>query len=103
MKKVAILLAATLLWLPCLHFVYARAPDPAPLLRRQLALIDHPRLAEKERSAARAANPEWDLMGRSFVAWALANQALRDPAQADAALRGIDALLDGILKVEKEQ
>src|SRR5258706_1155057 len=129
MKKVAVLMAATLLWLPCLHFVYARAPDPAPLLKRQLALIecgqaprqslgaaaspsgglpharlaDCPQLAERERAAARAANPEWDLMGRSFVAWALANWALRDPLHTGEALRGIDATLDGVLAIERDQ
>jgi hypothetical protein len=103
MKKVAVLLAATLLWLPCLHFVYARAPDPAPLLKRQLALIDRPQVAERERAAARAANPEWDLMGRSFVAWALANQALREPIRTEEALRGIDTLLDGMLEVERKK
>src|SRR2546423_2049474 len=42
-------------------------------------------------------------MGRSFVAWALANQALREPARADEALRGIDATLDTVLDLEREQ
>jgi hypothetical protein len=100
MKRLGILLLSTLVWLPCLHLVYARRADPGPLLSRQLALLDRPLLGERERAPARASNPEWDLMGRSFVAWALANWALREPAHTDEALRGIDAALRGMLDVE---
>ena len=42
-------------------------------------------------------------MGRTFVAWALANWALREPAHADQALRGIDRTLEEILQKEREQ
>jgi len=98
---VSILLVATLVWLPCLHFVYARRPDPRPLLKRQLALIDQPELAAGERAAVRAANPEWDLMGRTFVAWALADWALREPANTAEALHGIDRTLDEIVRIER--
>jgi hypothetical protein len=102
-KKLGALLLATAVWLPCLHLVYARAPDSEPLLRRQLALLSHPDLAQRERAPARAANPEWDLMGRSFVAWALVNWALREPAHTGEALRGIDATLESLLAVERQQ
>ena len=40
-------------------------------------------------------------MGRSFVAWALANRALREPARAGEMLRGIDRILAGMLAVER--
>jgi hypothetical protein len=42
-------------------------------------------------------------MGRSFVAWSLANDALRHPEHTDAALRGIDTILDSVLEVERKE
>ncbi len=100
-RSLLALALAALIWLPCLHLVYARAPNAQSLLRRQLALIENPSLAAAARAPAAAANPEWDLMGRTFVAWALANWALRELAHRDEALRGIDATLSAILDVER--
>jgi hypothetical protein len=94
------LLVATCVWLPCLHLVYAHAPDARPLRNRQLALIDDPAAGDVARAAAVAANPEWDLMSRTFVAWALANWALREPAQTERALHAIDKTITGIRDIE---
>lgn len=96
-------MVATLIWLPCVHFLYARTPDPRPLLQRQLALVEDPERGALEREPARRANPEWDLMGQTFVAWALANWALREPEHADEAVRAIDHTLEAILKIERTQ
>jgi hypothetical protein len=102
-RLVSSLLIATLIWLPCIHFLYARTPDARPLLKRQLALVDDPALGAREREPARRANPEWDLMGQTFVAWALANWALREPAHTDEALRAIDRTIEAILEMERTQ
>src|SRR5260370_1599050 len=95
MGRAALALAvATASWLPCLHLLFRPRLDSAPLLQQQLQQID---------VAAHAPNPEWDLMGRTFVAWALANRALREPSQSPAALERIDRTLTSIVAREREQ
>jgi hypothetical protein len=102
-RLVSALLVATALWLPCVHFLYARRPDAGPILRRQLALAEEPERGRSERGPARQANPEWELMGQTVVAWSLANWALREPTNAEEALRAIDRILVGILETERSQ
>src|SRR2546430_218639 len=96
------LVVATAIWLPCVRFCFAPRLDAAPLLRRQVAQLDDAALARAAMAPARAANPEWALMGQTFVAWALANDALRTPAHATANLAHIDQLLARIVADERE-
>jgi len=49
----------------------------------------------------RASNPEWDFMGRTYVVWALADIALREPARKPACLVTMDALIDRTLADEQ--
>jgi hypothetical protein len=112
------LLVGACVWLPALHLIYARPAgrfhaatgvprEAEPLLKRQLALLSSKELRAQAVSPMRQANPEWDFMGRSFVAWSLANWALRvDPAgdkPPPDALTALDRLLDDTLTVEREQ
>lgn len=103
------------LWLPAVHLpFYALAPvssfhgEGVPprarkLAARHLALWTDPALRARELDRMRASNAEWDFMGRSFLAWSLANMALRDPATRDASLEVIDRILEETLRLEKER
>ena len=107
------LVLAALLWLPCLHLFYGRraaefAPPQgvSPLARQlaaqQLALWDDSRQRGQELDAMRRTNPEWDFMGRTYLVWALANMALRDPASQAEYLRSMDRIIDDTLAREQQ-
>ncbi|MCA9491839.1 MAG: hypothetical protein KC621_18030 [Myxococcales bacterium] len=49
----------------------------------------------------RGYNPEWDFMRRTFLALALADDALAHPERADARLATIDGLLDDLVHEEE--
>jgi len=51
----------------------------------------------------RASNAEWDFMGRSFLAWSLANMALRQPTSKTAYLETMDRVIDETLRLEKKE
>src|SRR5437867_2848542 len=98
MRTFASLAVATLLWLLILPRLYR--DDPAQLgealERRQLSLWSDP----VERGRLRAANPEWDFMGRAFVSWSMANLARSDPSQRAACLEVMDAVISQTLDEE---
>jgi hypothetical protein len=60
-------------------------------------------LRSAELDRMRQSNAEWDFMGRSFLAWSLANLALREPEHAEAYLPVIDAIIDETLALERER
>jgi hypothetical protein len=110
----AALLVAAFLWLPALHFLFARpasAFHPAQglstkarqLAARHLQLWIDPQLREQELRRMRASNAEWDFMGRSFLVWSLANMGLREPASKPLYLQTIDQIIDETLRLEKEK
>ncbi|MGA2255126.1 MAG: hypothetical protein ABSG53_10730 [Thermoguttaceae bacterium] len=111
---VASLIAATAIWLPCLHFVYwPTLPPPKnesevePLASRlaaqQLYLWTDAESRQRELAKMRGSNAEWDFMGRSFLVWALANRSLRHPEKKDACLEVMDRIIDETLKTEQER
>ncbi len=51
----------------------------------------------------RRTNPEWDFMGRSYLAWSLAEIALADPGRKDERLAAMDEVIDDTLRVESER
>jgi hypothetical protein len=108
------LLLAGIIWLPCLHFVFARpvtdfhreqglSPMAQQLAARQLQLWTDPRQLDQEAQRMRASNAEWDFMGRTYLVWALAYMSLRDPASQPDYLRAMDAIIDETLHAEKER
>lgn len=108
------LVVASLLWLPALRLLHGRADDaPTPqgpastrahaLAARASRLWRDPALREVEVARMRAGNAEWDFMGRTFLALAMANLALREPARQAACLAVIDAILDETLRLEAER
>lgn len=106
----ASLAIATAIWLPCLHLVYAPSAAagsvPARAQRmaaRQLELFRDQESHEREAGRMRRSNPEWDFMGRTFLVYALADLALRDPAGKARHLEAIDRILDDTLRLEREQ
>ena len=50
----------------------------------------------------REANPEWDFMGRTFLAWSAANLALREPAKKAEHLAAMDQLIARTLQLEAQ-
>jgi hypothetical protein len=105
---------AAILWLPCLHFLFARSsadfqrphglsPTAKQLAASQLRLWTDEKLREQELQRMRASNAEWDFMGRSFLVWSLANMALRDPGSEPVYLETMDRIIDETLRLEKDQ
>ena len=118
MKRIATglaaLLIAAVIWLPCLHFFFARpaarfrrpegmSPAATELAARHLQLWTDPALREAELKKMRVSNAEWDFMGRSYLAWSLANMCLRDPASKPLYLRTMDQIIDETLRLEKQE
>ncbi len=110
----AALFIAGAIWLPCLHFLFARSasdfyrlaglsPQARQLAARHLQLWTEPALREQELRRMRASNAEWDFMGRSFLVWSLANMGLRQPADKAAYLQTIDRIIDETLQLEKQE
>jgi hypothetical protein len=109
----ALLLAAAV-WLPCLHFVFARrasdfyqaqalSPQARALANRQLRLWTEPQSREQELGKMRASNAEWDFMARSFLVWSLANMSLRDPGSQPGYLQTMDQIIEETLRLEQDR
>jgi hypothetical protein len=93
------------------------SPRARALLTYQLALWEgNPAGSGDEKGAApqtpgraaalarmRTTNAEWDFMGRTFLVLALANAALREPAEEARYLSVIDRIVDDTLALEREQ
>ena len=101
----AALFVAASLWLPALHFFFARpasafhqpqglSTKARQLAARHLQLWTDPQRREQELRRMRASNAEWDFMGRSFLVWSLANMGLREPASKPLYLETIDQIID---------
>jgi hypothetical protein len=93
MRIIASLALATAIWLPSLHWFFT--PDPDAVLRaltaRQLAAWkDGP---PPELAQLRRANPEWDLMARTFTVLGLAKLGPQN-------LATIDRIIDDTLALE---
>jgi hypothetical protein len=110
----AALFIAGVIWIPCLHFFFTGpaadfyrsqgvSPRARELAARHLQLWTDPELRKNELQKMRASNAEWDFMGRSFLAWSLANMSLREPGSRQAYLPTIDQIIDETLRLEKEQ
>src|SRR5581483_661127 len=108
------LATATAVWIPCLHFFFARevgqfnpsgelSPMARRLAARQLLVWSAPGLRQRETARLRRGNPEWDLMARSFVVWSLAEMGLRNPPARREYLGAMDGIIDDTLTVEREQ
>ena len=118
LKRIATGLAAWLvaaaIWLSCLHLFFARpaaafrataglSPKARALAARHLQLWTDPALREQELRRMRASNAEWDFMGRSFLAWSLANMALRDPAAKAVCLETLDRIIDETVRLDQQE
>jgi hypothetical protein len=109
----ALVLAGTL-WLVCLHFFFTRpaeqfrsatglTPMAQRLAARHLNLWTDAESRLQELRRMRASNAEWDFMGRSFLAWSLANMALRDPGSKTVYLETIDRIIDETVRLEHQE
>ena len=107
------LLIAAAIWLPLVHRFYCCAsgeykcetgvpPRAARLAKHQLQLLQQSPRSTQEREAMRAVNPEWDLMGRTYLVLSLVNMAKREPAQTTEYLKSVDQIIDETLQMEAE-
>lgn len=106
------LAVAAAIWLPAMHLFYrpnAATSPAAPLSSYTIALMrsqtdfwQNPDRRAREWGVMRATNPEWDFMGRSYVAWSMANIALCDPARKGECLRVMDQIIADTLWRERE-
>jgi hypothetical protein len=100
---------ASALWLPTLHLFFAKNQDAAfadtgtPVRARALAagLLDA-NANEDPMGRLHFASGEWDFMGRSYLVWALANMALREPSKQAEYLAAIDRTIEETLRLERE-
>jgi hypothetical protein len=108
------LLVAAVLWLPCLHLIFARpaktfreplglSPAAAELAARHLELWTDPVRREAELKKMRVSNAEWDFMGRSYLVWSLANMCLRNPSEKVAYLQTMDRIIEETLRLEQQE
>lgn len=72
------------------------------MVTAQLRFWRDPALKSKEWEAMRRSNSEWDFMGRTFLALALAEMCERDPGLRAEYLPVIDTIIDETLALEKE-
>jgi hypothetical protein len=79
------------------------APRARALLDRQLTLWEQPASRVEALARMRSSNAEWDFMGRTFLVLALANAALREPAETPRHLAVIDRIVDETLERERER
>lgn len=102
------------LWLPAAHLVFPADPGPMlakrgldprarALAHRLVGSVREPGKRGNPIGAVDRVNPEWGLMTRSFLAWSLAEMALRDPGRKEALLADLDAVLGETLRMEKEE
>jgi hypothetical protein len=109
----AALMIAASLWLPCVHFLFARpasdfyvkqglSPKARALAAGQMMLWTDPQSRQRELDRMRVSNAEWDFMGRSYLVWALANMGLREPSFKPACLQTIDQIIDETLQLEQQ-
>jgi hypothetical protein len=104
------LAVAAALWLPCLHLVFARrhdaafAPEGVPAAAQALVARHLEAWSQgDEVGRMHATSDEWDFMGRTFVAWSLANMALRDSAHQQEYLSVIDRIVADTQRLERER
>jgi hypothetical protein len=111
-KGLAALALAAAIWIPSLHFFFARevgnftrpsglSPKAKQLAARHLQLWTDPVLRQKELDRMRASNAEWDFMGRTFLVWSLAEMSLRNPAKKAQYLQTMDRIIAETLQLEK--
>ena len=114
LQGILALLLATALWLPSLHWFYSHKVDEfyladgipskaRQLVDRQFHLWTDPELKSRILGDMRKSNAEWDFMGRSFLVWALANMALREPNLKPECLSVIDQIIEETLKLEERK
>src|ERR1700759_4069733 len=114
MLGIASLVLGAAIWLPALHFIFrptlgefrqadAIAPRAREIANRHLHLWEEPAAREKEVTAMRSSNAEWDFMGRTFFVLSLSNMASIDPAPKARYLAVIDAILAETLRLEREK
>ena len=110
------LLAAFLIWLPCLHLFFK--PDinaylcgtqkEIPVMTKKIAarhlrLWENPDEKNDDIQKMRAINGEWDFMGRTFLVLSLANMALRETEKSEYYIKIIDRIIADTLRVEREK
>jgi hypothetical protein len=102
------LLLGFALWLPLVHLFFAPGPDARDerarlLLAAQVRLWTEPALRAREVERMRAANNEWDFMGRTFLVWSLGELALRDPSSRVKNVEIMDRIIEETIAVEREK
>lgn len=113
--SVGCLLAATAIWLPIVHLCFRPGSASRPstssglspwitvLAARHVHLWTDPDARKSELDRMRRSNAEWDFMGRTFLALALAEMSVTEPASRDRWLAIIDTLIDETLRLERDQ
>lgn len=104
---------AVFIWLIFVHLCFSPAKsvisgvgnisqEAQQMAAAQLRFWRDAGLKSKELEAMRRSNSEWDFMGRTFLALALAEMCSRDPGLRAEYLPVIDTIIDETLALEKE-
>lgn len=115
------LILGAAIWIPSVHLFFTprdpleipaaadAAPEARPIPRRakalfarQIALFHAASAKAAEATRMRATNPEWDFMGRSFLAFALADLALSDAEERPHALAVMDEIIEDTRRAEAD-
>lgn len=106
LRSLAALVLGTALWLPQAHRFFTPSPSARTELvsklgehqLRQLELAP----SAREMAVLGDTNPEWELLGRGFLALGLADRALASPELAGRHLAALDRLVDEALAEEQK-
>ena len=109
---IACLCVAAFVWLPAMHLVfrpdleeYVTSNGLAPKARQLAAhhgkLWTNPAPHSGEIARMRQSNAEWDFMARTYYVLALANMALRDPADEARYLALMDKVIEDTVGLEQ--
>ena len=92
-------------WWPQLHRHVAWDPKQGrpQLLNGVMAPWRDPQQLEAQVAAMQKSNAEWDFMGRTFLVWALADDALAHPEAKADHLAVMDRIIDETLKLEQSR
>ena len=107
------LAVAAAFWLPALYFFFrprvtdyrtsgSISPKARALAASQMHLWTDRAQRDQEILKMRASNAEWDFMGRTYLVLALANMALREPAEQATYLDVMDRIIADTTRLEKE-
>lgn len=106
LRCIAALALGASFWLPRVHGLMTPAPAArgslaSSIVEGQLREVEGVPPERRAMSALNGTNPEWELLGRGFLALSLADMALASPSLVPRHLAALDQLIDETQRAEQ--